>query len=841
MEYLAIVEELSKAGLKAGITGLFSHKKRAESIKKHFEKIGKLEELEKYLKEREKEPSFLMKKPHLRRHPDGRNEEIPLYSLLENEKISWDPEGFLWSNGERVAYIGREIIPLKGRKKELREALEKIVELRKESGGFNEKEDPFFKALIGIDNLREYDPRMELRVREIEERTKNIRLEKIKLKVLEELPQVRVNERKVLGIIPKKMVELNPGYEEFFHGRLAEYSAEEIYKALKGLEKEVQGNLKYRLSALKKEFEKREGISKRKALGLAVGTILALSAAGIGLYHQSIKRPYKEAGLDDNQISSFIKKFPQHNGNSTWVSFAKAWVERPGLAESVFQTFNDLNRSLNYLNFSSNSNLLSVALQELGSNSYDFVKCVAEKGLNEDIAYKMLESKIFKSLAKSGKIEGVGKILTVATANGSDVPGNLAFQILDQIEKDAEVKNKLDLADKVFSNIKDCGINSLRLDSIWLLNNSTYYGFRSLEGLKEALYFSENSSVDLNFENRFVHSAIADIGHYFPQVFKYPQEARWLGIQVGENIYFKKIDQLKGKDYVWNFLIVPYTKWRFERLENGSFESLDYKLSKGELGKLARWVDPLVFKEAAKSLYPFDELMNIDMLGQYIDQPFLFQLFEKALELGVKNMGYNSTIGDSPFNYIYKLLMKDMEEKGERYKVAYSGPWSSVPRSVWRCTWTFWQYRGPDGYYYETPESLALITPEPEIAIIKGYPAALCIIDPQEIKEYYLPEQFHPYYSKIIGAMLNRAVVILIAPYPTDHTGSHDEQFVVGRNGDLVGFWYKLSKFLDDYNSEKNPMVWDDYWKNNGPYIKLVDYKNFKRFKGQELSRVLNK
>jgi hypothetical protein len=70
-------------------------------------------------------------------------------------------------------------------------------------------------------------------------------------------------------------------------------------------------------------------------------------------------------------------------------------------------------------------------------------------------------------------------------------------------------------------------------------------------------------------------------------------------------------------------------------------------------------------------------------------------------------------------------------------------------------------------YYQITPESQALIEQDPETTIIRGYKPALCIYGIPVNSHFCLSEQSTPYYSKIIGAMLNRAVVVLRAPYPT--------------------------------------------------------------------------
>ena len=45
---------------------------------------------------------------------------------------------------------------------------------------------------------------------------REIRREEIASKILEEIPYIKVEKKKVLGIIPSTSVSMNPGYEEFF-------------------------------------------------------------------------------------------------------------------------------------------------------------------------------------------------------------------------------------------------------------------------------------------------------------------------------------------------------------------------------------------------------------------------------------------------------------------------------------------------------------------------------------------------------------------------------------------------------------------------------------------------
>jgi len=322
-----IEQELNEVLFEIGIADLFSAKKFASKIKQHFEKIRRLEELKEYVNEVAKLPEYQLKEEFTVGEWNGENVKAPLYKILEQEEgITLDPENFLRLNGERIAYVSDRIIPLKGKKEELKEALEKIVEIKRElsypeevyelpsfisdDSWFNpetgkyvhpeqyeeankiaydfgcfwknidkpikESEDPFVQALIHLDELPEYDPSEEIRQMQL---ARELRKHQIKLKLLEELEKTKVYKQKKWKIIPATKLEMNPGYEEFFHNHLGSYSTEEIHTALKELERELAGENKLRIKALRKDFEKREGISRRKKLALILGGLVA-GAAG---------------------------------------------------------------------------------------------------------------------------------------------------------------------------------------------------------------------------------------------------------------------------------------------------------------------------------------------------------------------------------------------------------------------------------------------------------------------------------------------------------------------------------------------------------------------------------
>ncbi|MEM2172757.1 MAG: hypothetical protein QXS66_05875 [Thermoproteota archaeon] len=177
--------------------------------------------------------------------------------------------------------------------------------------------------------------------------------------------------------------------------KLFEEFADEIkavYKdvALKARKIAVQ-ELARQDSKLSREFEKafdklEEKRNGKRKIGYALALTALASAALGGLYYQFVykpeqaRKPYREAGLSQEQADSFIKNYPQQNGNSTWVSFAKSWVEDQSLADSAFKTFKDLNKALEYLSLSNNKQLLSSALNAYGSRALDFVNFAESNG-----------------------------------------------------------------------------------------------------------------------------------------------------------------------------------------------------------------------------------------------------------------------------------------------------------------------------------------------------------------------------------------------------------------------------------------------------------------------------
>ena len=391
----------------------------------------------------------------------------------------------------------------------------------------------------------------------------------------------------------------------------------------------------------------------------------------------------------------------------------------------------------------------------------------------------------------------------------------LALLVLDQVDRDARVRDRVSVLSRALDLVDGIGVEPC-VQVAWLIGNCSNYGFYSDSGVvKAAKFISSHLNMDWNYSRPICFSALSDAYYFFPEIFdKYPWEAYYFILQVGDTFYYYKIIDIGGKEYVWNKAILPYAKWRYGKLIKGEFTPIDVRLVNGDLAKLAKWADKKVVEAACRSLYPYNSLMDIDLSGKSDYRAFSSRNYKKALEYIVNNFekGY--------FFKIYDLLMKSKKTKDLLYKVGIKpGP---KPDDVWVNCGKEWKWVKE---YYKIHDPAALL--------INGYPPALAITHVLNISE-----QAGPYCSKIIGAMLDRCVVVYRAPYPTCHKGFHDEPMVVGKDGKLIGFWYSLSNFLKDYDPSLNPRA-EDYWRDHGPFIKVISLSGG-YFPEEKLSKVLN-
>ncbi|MBO3840763.1 MAG: hypothetical protein JTT17_08130 [Candidatus Brockarchaeota archaeon] len=266
----------------------------------------------------------------------------------------------------------------------------------------------------------------------------------------------------------------------------------------------------------------------RMIIALAFLTVLVIFASYYFLAYLpgQARKPYVEAGLSVEQADSFIKNYPQQNGNSTWVSFAKSWVEDQSLADLTFQTFKDLNKTLEYLSLSNNKQLLSSALNAYGSKAREFVN-FAESN-NYDGVNFLKDLPQFK--------ENYLEVLPAYSKNST-----LVKTAYDQFLRDDRVsldKNHLFLeALKNYGKLNLIDKN-LYLQTIQALNNLTiaYKQLKLPEHSKESIWLLTNAT-----------QLSKDIVDFSPIVFKsvdgnhvylIPEPARetWLTVEILKRI-----------------------------------------------------------------------------------------------------------------------------------------------------------------------------------------------------------------------------------------------------------------------------------------------------------------
>jgi len=91
---------------------------------------------------------------------------------------------------------------------------------------------------------------------------------------------------------------------------------------------------------------------------------LLIATAALSYYNfiylpKQRRAPYRQYG-NTKQINEFLSKYPNANGNSTWVDFFKCWVEDSQLAEKCFNVkgsgiFDNLKDALSYIYFVNNN------------------------------------------------------------------------------------------------------------------------------------------------------------------------------------------------------------------------------------------------------------------------------------------------------------------------------------------------------------------------------------------------------------------------------------------------------------------------------------------------------
>ncbi|NHV98761.1 MAG: hypothetical protein HA496_03845, partial [Thaumarchaeota archaeon] len=294
---------------------------------------------------------------------------------------------------------------------------------------------------------------------------KKIAQAKAKLNVLSNFD--RVNVKFENGFLKRRKARVE-NYEDFIEELYVKgLRREEIYFALKDLEKVCEGELREKIRALRKEVGKKEGLYSKHVKAIAFLGLVTSAAVGSYLVYKHLenqkkeeaKKPYKQAGLSDEQAEEFIASYPKQNGNSTWVDFAKSWAKDKALAEESLKIFGSLKDSLDYLYFA-NSN---------GYDGLNFLKDFPQFAKNYTLvlpaysANSTLVKIVYDQFQRDNRIS--------SDRNELFLKGLKEYQDLNLIKKNLMIQtihavNNLTLA-------YEKGLPRLDKDSAWLLTNAT--------------------------------------------------------------------------------------------------------------------------------------------------------------------------------------------------------------------------------------------------------------------------------------------------------------------------------------------------------------------------------
>ena len=266
MEHYEAQGEVLKAIGKLGIRDLFSRKKSEEGVKRYLEESGKLEEAREYQKTLEEYPVIQLSTEI--QVADG-YESTSFENVLENYGVSVGrgSKGLpnIYLDKERVGFIyGKSIIPVKGGKEKLGEALGKIVNAGRE---LNVDTGSFSRALEELPHVEEYDHKEAISIFEEIKKDKELFLKDY---ILKTLPESR--KRKRVDFLPdwvplnttyelenfnydKYFEKLINSYEQNFGPNTPEDVKKEAYVIVKKFENEVPELIQPRIHTFKRNIE----------------------------------------------------------------------------------------------------------------------------------------------------------------------------------------------------------------------------------------------------------------------------------------------------------------------------------------------------------------------------------------------------------------------------------------------------------------------------------------------------------------------------------------------------------------------------------------------------------
>ncbi|MCC6003636.1 MAG: hypothetical protein LM590_04775 [Thermofilum sp.] len=387
-------------------------------------------------------------------------------------------------------------------------------------------------------------------------------------------------------------------------------------------------------------------------------------------------------------------------------------------------------------------------------------------------------SQLFAEIFESDKMLA-RDILTLAHANGSRVPKNLAYVVLDQIERDRRVSGsrKTALVREVLLIFLSFGNGIQRLSQIYTLNNATYY-FGSGEKLMKEIgnntlsfcieKLEENEGINIDFENARVHASLLRLAKRVPSILKYPKEWREGAVQADDLGYKVGIASQNEAKY-WD-VVERAVKYIVDKLDRGEAE---YELNIPDK-KIEAWY-------RRQRLLPID-LFEIDIVSGWHN--IIYGEITPSVEIGWRNVMPDSRVGGkTPQQWLEDMAKKDFREKTLRYLLAIDEAVRGHP--------AYGEWLNSDAAYKKlfgnTVEKDHVIVSfdglmkEDEVAVfIQGYPRALSRgFIPWRLEAVVpMEEQTCPHYSVLVARVFGRAALVLTDKYPNSR-GYHSEPYVI--------------------------------------------------------------
>ncbi|RLE94405.1 MAG: hypothetical protein DRN04_03860 [Thermoprotei archaeon] len=269
----------------------------------------------------------------------------------------------------------------------------------------------------------------------------------------------------------------------------------------------------------------------------------------------------------------------------------------------------------------SDRHLTSVSKGLFELSDYEkFVVYCSNKGLGFGDVEKLWDVGLARYLFRADR-KLFDKLLDLVKVN------KLALLVLDQIVRDKRVGDKVGVLSRALDLVEGIGVEPC-VQVAWLVGNCSNYGFYSDSGVvKAAKFISSHLEMNWNYSRPVCFSALSDAYYFFPEIFdKYPWEAYYFVLQVGDTFYYYKIIEINGTKYAWNKAILPYAKWRYGKLIKGEFVPIGVRLVNGDLAKLAKWADKKVVEAATEEAYSAclsklgTKVYSINSLGELVKE-----------------------------------------------------------------------------------------------------------------------------------------------------------------------------------------------------------------------------